>query len=225
MIKVIINADDFGYSTVFNEKILELLEGGFLLSTCVMVNRINDSQMEQVNRLKALRKSKHLDIGLHVEPDFAKKKEFRNDIKRQFEKFVQIFGFSPTHLNLHKVLAIRAQSISRNDVVDLITELSEFGRMTNIPVRNFGINGADIRTTTMPSFYNPEKGFDGIMEYIKTTSDRGSCEIITHPGEYDSKSKSTLNKQRKAQYAWVMKLNKAIKSDSNMKLSSFIEIH
>ena len=52
MIKLIINADDFGYSKVFNEKILDLLEKDFIKSTTVLVNWITDEQKEQIQRLK-----------------------------------------------------------------------------------------------------------------------------------------------------------------------------
>ena len=54
MIKLIINADDFGYSKVFNEKILELLEKGYVKSTTVLVDWITPDQKPQVARLKMM---------------------------------------------------------------------------------------------------------------------------------------------------------------------------
>ncbi|KKR55034.1 MAG: YdjC family protein [Parcubacteria group bacterium GW2011_GWA2_40_23] len=46
---LIINADDFGYSDIFNAKILELIERGLVSSTTVMVNYITT---EQTNKSK-----------------------------------------------------------------------------------------------------------------------------------------------------------------------------
>jgi predicted glycoside hydrolase/deacetylase ChbG (UPF0249 family) len=51
---LIINSDDFGYSSVFNEKILELLHDGKISSTTVMVKWITDDQKNQLAKLKEL---------------------------------------------------------------------------------------------------------------------------------------------------------------------------
>ena len=48
---LIINADDFGYSEVFNEKILELIEEGFVSSTSVMVDWMDENQKKQIEKL------------------------------------------------------------------------------------------------------------------------------------------------------------------------------
>ncbi len=49
---LIINADDFGYSKVFNAKMLDLIEKGATKSVTVLVDRLNAEQGEQVFRLK-----------------------------------------------------------------------------------------------------------------------------------------------------------------------------
>jgi predicted glycoside hydrolase/deacetylase ChbG (UPF0249 family) len=224
MIRVIVTADDFGYSQIFNSKILELLDKGLVLSTSVMVNRVSQAQSEQISALKVLRKSKRIDVGLHAELDFTKKIQFRNDIRGQLEKFTLMFGFEPTHLNLHKVLPIRSGGVARNEVISAITELSELAKKANVPIRNLGVNPLELRTTNKVSFYNPRIGFDGLVEYIKNTNDGDSCELITHPGEYDPKSTSTLNRERKTEYGWIIRLGKFFEANRNMKLSSFIDI-
>ena len=59
MIKLIINADDFGYSKVFNEKILDLLKKGYIKSTTVMVNWITQEQDKQNQILMLQKMFKH----------------------------------------------------------------------------------------------------------------------------------------------------------------------
>ena len=66
MIKLIINADDFGFRPLFNKMILELIEEEAVTSTSVMVDEIDFEQKEQVKKLIQLAKKHHLSIGLHV---------------------------------------------------------------------------------------------------------------------------------------------------------------
>jgi Uncharacterized protein conserved in bacteria len=54
--KLIINADDFGYSRVFNEEILKLMKERQIKSTTVMVYRVNEVQLPQINELKRLKR-------------------------------------------------------------------------------------------------------------------------------------------------------------------------
>ena len=100
MIKLIINADDFGSSAIFNEKIIDLLERDYVKSTTVLVDRVTEIQQGQISRLINLYQDKRISIGLHL--DFDNSKPALNQIKSQYKKFVSIFGFEPTHLDVHK---------------------------------------------------------------------------------------------------------------------------
>ncbi len=94
MIKLIINADDFGYSKVFNEKMLDLLERGFIKSTTVLIDRVTDSQAHQIRRLTALNEAGRISVGLHV--DFDLEKPLLQQAKEQFEQFKKIFKVKPS---------------------------------------------------------------------------------------------------------------------------------
>lgn len=87
---LIINADDFGLSSVFNEVILDLIKSGKVKSTTVMVDRITPDQDDQVSELISLSKTMDLSVGLHL--DFLSS-DYLAQINSQFVKFVSIFGF------------------------------------------------------------------------------------------------------------------------------------
>ena len=66
MKQLIINADGFGYSYIFNKSILYLIEKDLISSTTVMVNWITKEQDEQVQKLISLKNLHNVSIGLHL---------------------------------------------------------------------------------------------------------------------------------------------------------------
>ena len=70
MTKLIINADDFGMSAVFDEKILELLEREYMKSTSVLVNRLSKNE-HRVRALYGLSRTHKVGVGLHVDLDIS----------------------------------------------------------------------------------------------------------------------------------------------------------
>ena len=81
---LIINADDFGMSEIFNEVILDLIKKDLICSTTVMIDRVTDNQKEQFNELITLSNNKNLSIGLHLE---FKDSDYPSQIKSQYQKF------------------------------------------------------------------------------------------------------------------------------------------
>ena len=140
MIKLIINADDFGYSKVFNEKILDLLEKDFIKSTTVLVNWITDEQKEQIQRLKKLNTQKNISIGLHVESKSRAESILdQKEIARQYELFKKIFGFGPSHVDVHKF-------------IESSDEATKFADEHNLPIRNHGQKNIKTKNTPQPFF-------------------------------------------------------------------------
>lgn len=133
MIKLIINADDFGSSAVFNEKILDLLEKGYIKSTTVLVNRVTESQRNQIKKLTDLYQNKRISVGLHLEFDDAE--PALPQIESQYQKFISIFGFKPTHLDVHKSHPGALETINK------------FAERDNLPVRNLGVKSKTKQTT------------------------------------------------------------------------------
>lgn len=217
MIKLIINADDFGYSRVFNEKILEFLEKGFINSTTVMVNRIDETQNSQLERLIKLSKSEKISVGLHVEFDTKKftKPQIIEQIEEQYQKFKSIFDFKPSHLDIHKLVASK----------ELIFEINRFAESNSLAVRNHGLK-TSAKHTTYPVFHCTGwvLKLDEIMEFLRTVTDGSSCELICHPGKYDPESKSSLNKEREEDCEIITKLHAVLKNQNSIQNVSYLDL-
>lgn len=126
---LIINADDFGYSKIFNEAILALVKNGLISSTTVMVNWITDEQSAQVNQLVELTKSHNVSVGLHLE---FSDDNFKFEIEKQYGRFFSLFGFKPSHIDIHKSTHLK----------DAFPLIMDFCKEKNLPCRNHGV-GAD----------------------------------------------------------------------------------
>lgn len=180
---LIINADDFGYSRVFNEVILDLIKQELVRSTTVMVNRVNDSQKQQFDELVSLSKTMNLSVGLHLEFSDT---NYDSQIESQYEKFEEIVGFKPSHIDIHKSHAFRGSYLQAID----------FCSKKGIPCRNRGGDYGIVKTTFTKAFFGSIKDFGKIKEWIKSFEDGKFYEIIFHPGKYDPECKSSLNKER-----------------------------
>ncbi len=212
MIKLIINGDDFGYSSVFNDKILDLLKKGYIKSTTVMVNWLSKDQESQIKELKTLYETKRISTGLHLVID--DNKSVNQQIKEQYKKFGQIFATNPGHLDLHKY---HPESVE--------IEVVRFAEQYNLSVRNSGIK-TTAKQTTYPAFECPKclMTLDIVMEFIQKMEDGYSYELVSHPGEYDPNSKSSLNKERKNDYETLIKLQEYLKKRKDIKNVSYLEL-
>jgi predicted glycoside hydrolase/deacetylase ChbG (UPF0249 family) len=208
---LIINADDFGYSKIFNPEILRLLKNGFISSTTVMINWVNDEQDAQIKELIELNQSHNISVGLHLE---FNDNNFLPEIKRQHEAFVKTFGFEPSHIDLHK-------STYLNDVDDII---ATYCNENNLPSRNHGVAKIKANASTNgEALSGTNLGFDELKSVIEKFKDGESYEILFHPGKYDPNCKSSLNKQREDDVKKIEEINSFLKK-SNIKLINFKEL-
>lgn len=210
MKKLIINADDFGYSKIFNEKVLELIEKDLVRSTTVMVNWITEDQNEQIKKLINLRESHNLSVGLHLE---FKKGDYPSQIKHQFEKFKEVLGFNPSHVDIHKV----------HSLMESYQYAIEFCKKINIPIRNSGMPLEGVMSTSSEAFFGSIEDFDKIREWIETFEEGKNYEILFHPGEYDPSCKSSLNKNRERDVKHIEQLN-SILEENNIQLISYSDL-
>lgn len=86
---LIVNADDLGMTAAVNEGIFAAHEGGIVTSTSLMVLRD-----EAPAAAEALAAHPSLAVGLHL--------EVGEDLRRQLDRFQQMTGRDPTHLDSHK---------------------------------------------------------------------------------------------------------------------------
>jgi len=207
---LIINADDFGMSQIFNEVILDLIKKDLIRSTTVMIDRVADNQKEQFDELIALSKNKNLSVGLHLE---FKDSDYPSQIKSQYQKFNDTLGFNPSHIDIHKA----------HGLMDSFSNVAEFCRKNNLPLRNSGVLHEGIKTTSAEAFFGSIADFEKIKEWIKTFEDGKYYEILFHPGKFDSSCKSSLNKDRERDVEHIKNLN-GILDENNIKVVSYLDL-
>ncbi|HEX7279993.1 MAG TPA: ChbG/HpnK family deacetylase [Solirubrobacterales bacterium] len=87
---LIVNADDFGMAAAVNEGILQAHEHGIVTSTSLMVGRpAAQAAAEALPGFPSLAAGLHLELG-------------EEDLQRQLERFRDLVGRDPTHLDSHK---------------------------------------------------------------------------------------------------------------------------
>jgi len=215
MINLIINADDFGMSNIFNQEILDLIEKDLITSTTVMVNRGIENQKDQVKELINVAKAHDISVGLHLELEDS---EFEPQIEEQFEKFKKVFGINPSHIDLHKA-AIFKDSNKDSYRNRALGPIEDFCKGKNLPCRNKGTKPKGIRTTDEIVLSGTHKDFSEIEEWIKGLEEGKSYEILFHPGKYDPDCKSSLNKDREKDVDNIIKLNAILKENNIEKIS------
>jgi chitin disaccharide deacetylase len=102
---LIVNADDFGYDAEISRGIVEAHRDGIVTAATLMVNT---PAAEQAARLA--RENPALSVGLHV--NFTNEAEdmfdledpalVRAELQRQFERFLELMGRKPDHLDSHQ---------------------------------------------------------------------------------------------------------------------------
>lgn len=207
---LIINADDFGMSQIFNEVILDLIKKDLIRSTTVMIDRVTDNQKEQFDELIALSKNKNISVGLHLEFTDS---DYPSQIKSQYQKFKEILGFNPSHIDIHKA----------HSLTDSFFDVEEFCRKNNLPLRNSGVLHEGIKTTSAEAFFGSIADFEKIKEWIKTFEDEKYYEILFHPGKFDSSCKSSLNKDRERDVEHIKNLNEILEKN-NIKVVSYLDL-
>ena len=206
MTKLIVNADDFGYRPLFNRMILEFIEEGAVTSTSVMVDKISSEQNEQVEKIVQFSEKKLVSVGLHVH---FNSKNYDDEIDRQYDKFINIFGFKPSHIDIH----------TKDDIEKTYPIILKFCKEKNIPCKNIGNFDENIKdiggliTTKEPSYSATWKSFPEIKEWLDSLQDGFFC-INSHPGYFDpdlSESVSNRKKQREVDAKNIRKMANYLK--------------
>jgi predicted glycoside hydrolase/deacetylase ChbG (UPF0249 family) len=210
MIKLIINADDFGMSAVFNEVILSLLESNKIYSTTVMINRILPNQQDQVARLIDLSDKNKISIGLHIE---YSSKNYEEQIRSQVVKFSDVFGKLPSHLDIHKA----------GDFPDSFHLVAKISSELNIPYRNMGAIFEESKTTKEEALFGSVEDFQSILNWLKSLKDSETYEILFHPGKYDPDCKSSYNANRERDVKYIGQILELSQS-LNIKIVSFLDL-
>ncbi len=179
---LIINADDFGYGHGINRGIAELADRGVVTSAVLMVNT---SGTAEAVRLAAARPA--LALGLHVNftnegarlVDFADPESCRRELRRQFDRFLDLTGRLPTHVDSHQ--HVHRRPACRPSFLELAEE-------HGLPLRDRP------PVTFKGGFYSqweygvPDPArvsFDALARILSTELSHGIYELAVHPGYYD----------------------------------------
>lgn len=207
---LIINADDFGYSKIFNGAILMLGKKELISSTTVMVNRVTDEQTSQVKELVGLAEFHKIGVGLHLE---FSDENFGAEIARQFGKFIALFGFKPSHIDMHKSMFLK----------EAFPFVIDFCRENNLPCRNHKIEATGVVTTQNEVLSGTKMSIAELKTTIENFKDSESYEILFHPGTYDPDSKSALNREREMDVQKIVEIQPFFKENS-IKLISYLDL-
>lgn len=192
---LIVNADDFGYSQVFNETILDLINRGLVTGTSVMVKWITENQTTQVRRLIELHNTKNVCVGLHIEFSGI---AFRQEIEEQCRTFTELFGFEPEHIDIHKKAA---------NFHDSYPVLVAFSKEREIPCKNLGTTPKTNWMTDDEEFRGTKHTIEETEVWLTTLKDGAFYHTTYHPGTFDPESKSSLNKEREADTQKIIQLS------------------
>ncbi len=192
---LIVNADDFGASAGVTRGILEAHLRGVVTSTSMMVDAPGS---EEAGRLG--RNAPGLSIGLHVDlaPDFvaggARAAAIDAELRRQAERFVELMGMAPTHLDSHR-------DVHRN--ADILPAFRALADALRVPLRGHS------PTQRLASFYgqwggesHPEQlGVPSLARMLESRVGDGITELICHPGHVDDELHSSYRHERELEVA------------------------
>lgn len=198
MKKVILTSDDFGLSEIYNTKIIEQIESNKLTSVSTMVDKVTPSQQIQIQKLKALKNSNNISLGLHL--------ELTNDntsleLVRQWDKFFEIFQIEPNYVDIHKGSEFQGS----------FDDIASFCNLKDVPFRKYKNTKIKVRSpdnSITATRYNIEE----LNKLIENLKDETVYEFVFHIGVFDPNSKSTFNKERELD---IEKLNFVIKNLAN----------
>lgn len=243
--KLVVNADDFGFTRGVNLGVLEAFREGIVTSTSMMVNGPGFEHGVQL-----MREHKWLKVGLHLvltagspiskglktivnekgdfEKDFHRiengdEEEIRKEYKAQIDKFLNT-GFKPTHKDFHHGATKKGLDIA----VELAKELGVPMRgLTEEAEKYMDSMGVIHSHNFNSSFYNKNANEEELISILDKNKYLTEMELMTHPAYVDKDllTLSSYNIQRANELA-VLKSESLIKyiERNNIKLIDFTDI-
>jgi len=221
--RLIVNADDLGRTDGINSGIFDAHEKGIVTSATLMV-----MYPAAAEAAAALADHPDLGVGLHVQlsggtpllpaatvPSLvdaagrfpakpeglegASADQIRVEVEAQFERFLELVGRLPTHLDGHH------HCLRRPLVCEALIEIA---RRHRLPIRRASPTVADwleqtgVATTDafVEDFYGPEVQLEVLLRLLRQIGD-GSTELMVHPGRSSAalRESSSYADQREAE--------------------------
>lgn len=170
---LIVNADDFGLSPAVNAGIIAAHTGGIVTSTSLMVRRPGAEDAAQLAH-----QHPSLSVGLHLDDqgvDLNERATISSEFAAQLDRFRQLIGADPTHVDSHHHAHARE---------DRIAAFSELAAPLGVPLRHTG------QVRYLGGFWGQtEEGAtdltrvsrESLLELIRTEVAQGLNEIGCHP--------------------------------------------
>ena len=189
---LIVNADDFGMSAGVNRGIIEAHRRGIVTSTSLMVRWGAAAEAVTLSRdCPRLGLGLHIDLGewkfqdgnwmtLYEVVSLWNRDEVSREVTRQLDRFRELTGQNPTHLDSH-------QHVHREEPVRSV--MIEISKQTAIPLRHFspGISycgafyGQAAKGIPYPEAISPSALISVLAELSP-----GVTELCCHPGLDDN---------------------------------------
>jgi chitin disaccharide deacetylase len=189
---LIVNADDFGASPGINRGIMAAHAQGIVTSTSMLVDTHGSVEAGVLSR-----SAPRLSVGLHVDLPaafFDGSASLEAELERQADRFVELVGGPPTHLDSHRDVHQRP---------DVLPAFLELAHALGVPLRGHS------PTRRLSGFYgqwggesHPEQvGVESLVEMLGSHVAEGITELICHPGHVDEHLRSSYLHEREAEVA------------------------
>lgn len=220
---IIINADDFGLNNEVNRAIVELLKSGRIQRTTLMVNMpaakeacemaIENSLLPQVGlhinltdgnplteNIKKTRfcqygafNLKEVESGTRLHISSSEKRSVKKEIRAQFEKFKELTGHYPKHVDSHRHV---------HNYLPFLFIIIGIAKKCQVESMRIGINLYDkkeasfakkaykfVLNSIIKRNFNHTDYMGAYLEYVDyfdAPQDK-TCEVMVHPTYYDGK--------------------------------------
>ena len=169
MTRLIVNADDLGYTAGVNRGILEAHERGIVTSASMMVDRPAAAEGALLAQ-----STPTLSVGLHAVLDGVEPERCDEELARQLDRFRELVGARPTHLDSH-------HHVQREPAVQ--ETFAAFADRERLPARDHSVPHCGL-------FYGAAAVTVERLLEILDGLEEGTAELGCHPGYADGLASS-----------------------------------
>ena len=209
---LIVNADDFGASRGINRGVIDAYRRGILTSASMMVDAAGSAEAGRISG-----RHPDLSVGLHVvmQPSGDAPEA---EVERQFERFAELTGQLPTHVDSH-------HNVHRDARV-LPTFLSMAARH-DLPLRDHcGVRHIATFYGQWDGESHPEQiSPSGFERIVATEVEDGFNELCCHPGYQDDELVSSYTAERQVELSTLCDPGVAtLLTERGIRLTTFREV-
>jgi predicted glycoside hydrolase/deacetylase ChbG (UPF0249 family) len=190
---LIVNADDFGYGAAINRGIAEAIDHGVVNSVGLMVNTPGTPEAVAMARARP-----HVSVGLHVNftneaerlVEFDDPQVCRVALHEQFDRFCDLMGRKPSHLDSHQ--HVHRRRPCHPSFLELAREQGVHLRDQPPVVFKGGFYGQWEYGVSDPA----KVSYEALERILRNELTRGVYELACHPGYFDPEAQYVYHKDR-----------------------------